>query len=50
MRFGANGASGTPGSIAPDGRSLVVEVPRGAVSGPVILERPVDPQGARPPS
>ncbi len=30
VRFGANGASGTPSSIAADGRSLVVEVPRGA--------------------
>ena len=48
VRFGANGASGTPSSIAADGRSLVVEVPRGGVSGPVILERPVDPQGGAP--
>ena len=48
VRFGANGSSGTPSTIAPDGRSLVVDVPRGAVSGPVILERPADPQGGAP--
>lgn len=40
VRFGAAGAVASPLSTAPDGRSLTVDVPRGALSGPVTVIRP----------
>ena len=43
LRFGTNGSQGAPRSIAPDGRSMRVEVPRGALSGPITLIRTDDP-------